>query len=127
MDIIISNQSDEPIYRQILRQIKAAIMSGELKEGDTLPSIRTLAVQLKISSITTKRAYDELESEGFIYSQVGRGSFVSAQNTQLIYESQLRLVEEKLSEAHDAAKSINLPKSELHELLDIICDDNIGG
>lgn len=90
MDIIISNSSGEPIYQQISQQIKAQIMSGELKEGDLLPdllpSMRNLAVELRISVITTKRAYEDLEREGFIESYTGKGSFVKAQNAELLRE-----------------------------------------
>ena len=84
MDIIISNSSGEPIYQQISQQIKAQIMSGELKEGGLLPSMRNLAVELRISVITTKRAYEDLEREGFIESYTGKGSFVKAQNAELL-------------------------------------------
>ena len=86
MDIIISNSSGEPIYQQISQQIKAQIMSGELKEGDLIPSMRNLAVELRISVITTKCAYEDLEREGFIESYTGKGSFVKAQNAELLRE-----------------------------------------
>ena len=83
MNIIISNANNEPIYEQIYRQIKSAIISSELKEGDLLPSIRNLAKDLRISVITTKRAYDELEKDGYIYSAIGKGSFVAEKNTEI--------------------------------------------
>ena len=90
MDIIISNSSGEPIYQQISQQIKAQIMSGELKEGDLLPSMRNLAVELRISVITTKRAYEDLEREGFIESYTGEGSFVKAQNAELLRKEEIK-------------------------------------
>lgn len=125
MDIIISNQNDIPIYRQIVNQIKNHIMSGALQEGEPLPSIRTLASELHISSITTKRAYEELEREGYIVSQVGRGSFVSAQNKEMMYEVRLKLVEEKLAEAVASAKTIALSKEELYQLFDIVVEEEL--
>lgn len=125
MDIIISNQSDVPIYQQIVVQIKNLIMNGELSEGDSLPSIRTLATELQISSITTKRAYEELEREGYIVSQVGRGSFVNAQNKELLREKRVKLVEEKLSEAIVAAKLIEMPREELMQLFDILYGEDL--
>lgn len=123
LDIVISNHSDTPIYQQIVIQIKNLIMGGDLAEGDPLPSIRTLALELRISSITTKRAYEELEREGYIISQVGRGSFVNAQNKDLLREKRLQIVEEKLAEAVDAAKLIQMPYSELSELLEVLYEE----
>lgn len=125
MDIIISNQSDVPIYQQIVVQIKNLIMNGDLAEGDPLPSIRTLAVELQISSITTKRAYEELEREGYIVSQVGRGSFVNAQNKELMREKRIKIVEEKLVEAIAAAKMIEMPQDELIQLMDILYEEEL--
>ena len=93
LHIVISNQSGKPIYEQIVEQVKALIISGELKEGDALPSMRLLAKELRISVITTKRAYEELEREGFLYSQTGKGSFVAGKNTEFLKEEQLRKVE----------------------------------
>ena len=101
MDIIISNASGEPIYHQIVSQIKDMIMNGKLKEGDALPSMRNLALQLRISVITTKRAYEELERDGFIESYTGKGSFVKAQNTELFREEQLKDIESLLTEASE--------------------------
>lgn len=124
MNIIISNSSDEPIYQQILNQIKADIMKGAIEEGELLPSIRQLARDLRISVITTKRAYEELEADGFIESVPGKGSFVKAQNRQLVHENQLRLVEEKLSEAIRDSKMINLKLDELQYMLKILYDEN---
>lgn len=95
-------------------------MNGELTEGDLLPSIRTLAAELQISSITTKRAYEELEREGYIISQVGRGSFVNAQNKEILREKRMKIVEEKLFEAIEAARLIEMSREELMELFDIL-------
>ncbi|HHV71833.1 MAG TPA: GntR family transcriptional regulator [Clostridia bacterium] len=119
MNIIISNSIQEPIYEQIVRQIKEAIMKGELGEGEALPSIRSLAKELQISVITTKRAYDELEKDGFITTIPGKGSYVAAQNKELLRETRLKIVEEKLAEAIVAAKAINLTFEELQEMLKI--------
>lgn len=99
MLIFINNQSGEPIYDQIYQQIKAQIISGELKEDNPLPSIRSLAKELHISVITTKRAYEELEKDGFIYTAPGRGSFVAKKNTELLREETLRQIEEHLDAA----------------------------
>lgn len=123
MDIIISNSTGEPIYEQITSQIKAMIMSGELKEGDALPSMRNLAAQLRISVITTKRAYEDLEREGFIESYTGKGSFVKAQNTELLREENLRQIESLLMEAKEKARIAGVSMDELKEMLDIICED----
>lgn len=99
MLIFINNQSGEPIYDQIYQQIKAQIISGELEEDNPLPSIRSLAKELHISVITTKRAYEELEKDGFIYTAPGRGSFVAKKNTELLREETLRQIEEHLDAA----------------------------
>lgn len=123
MNIIISNSSQEPIYSQIVTQIKQYILKGELEEADTLPSIRNLAKELQISVITTKRAYDELEREGFIVTVPGKGSYVSAQNKELLRESRIKIVEEKLMEAVNAAQSINLTLQELQEMLKLFYEE----
>ncbi|MCI7767912.1 MAG: GntR family transcriptional regulator [Oscillospiraceae bacterium] len=120
MDIIISNSSGEPIYLQISSQIKAMIMRGELSEGDPLPSMRTLAAELRISVITTKRAYEELERDGYIESYTGKGSFVKGQNTELIKEENLRQAEELLRQACEKAKLCGVGLSELTEILEIV-------
>jgi len=117
MDIIISNLSNEPIYEQIVKQIKNMVMRGELREGEMLPSIRNLAKELQISVITTKRAYDELEKDGYIFSVPGKGSFIAAQNKELLKEMRLKVIEEKLAEAVDAAKSVDITFEELEEML----------
>ena len=96
MDIIISNSSNDPIYLQIVNQIKAMIMSGELAPGDALPSMRNLAMQMRISLITTKRAYDELEREGFLYTVPAKGCFVAPKNTELLREEHLKQIENHL-------------------------------
>ncbi|MGM2834882.1 GntR family transcriptional regulator, partial [Bacillus cereus group sp. Bce025] len=99
MQITITNTSKEPIYEQISAQIKKLILLGDLKQGDALPSMRQLAKDLRVSIITTKRAYEELEKDGFINSIVGRGSFVAEQNIETMKEEKLKTVEEKLCEA----------------------------
>ena len=99
MNIIISNTGGQPIYEQIAGQIKALIISGALKEGDMLPSMRLLAKELRISVITTKRAYEELERDGFIISQTGKGSFVAGTNVELVREAQLQKIEQQLMQA----------------------------
>lgn len=120
MDIILRNAGDKPIYEQITDQIKTQILSGELKAGDALPSLRLLAKELHISVITTKRAYEELEREGFLTSVPGKGCFVSVQNTQLLRETRLRRVEELLSQAVDEARMGGLSLEELHEIINIL-------
>lgn len=123
MNIIISNSSEKPIYEQIVAQIKDAIIKGEIREGELLPSIRRLAGELQISVITTKRAYDELEKDGFIVTVPGKGSYVSAQNKELLKETRIRIVEEKLAEAVEAAKSIGLSLNELQEMLKLFYEE----
>ena len=120
MKILISNASEKPIYEQITTQIKAMIISGELLSESPLPSMRLLAKELRISVITTKRAYTDLERDGFIETVPGKGSFVAKKNTELIREQQLRLAEEHLQKAVDAAKSFGIKKQELTEMLEII-------
>lgn len=120
MNILISNSSGEPIYEQIVSQIKAMIISGELAEGDALPSMRLLAGQLRISVITTKRAYEELERDGFIESYTGKGSFVKAQNPELIKEETLRVIDSLMGEICEKAKICGVGLDELKETLEII-------
>ena len=120
MDIIISNSSGEPIYNQIITQIKEMILDGKLKEGDALPSMRALAQQLRISVITTKRAYEELEREGCIESYTGKGSFVQARNMDLFREEQLRQIEEMLTNVCDKAKLCGMELDELREILEMV-------
>jgi len=117
MKIIISNSSPDPIYEQIAAQIKNQIISGELNEGEALPSIRKLAQQLQISVITTKRAYEELEKEGFIDTVGGKGCFVAMQNKELLLEKKKKIVEDKLSDAVIEAKMLGISIDELQEML----------
>ena len=120
MHIVISNQSGKPIYEQIAEQVKALIISGELGEGDALPSMRLLAKELRISLITTTRAYEELERDGFIETVPGKGCFVSEKNTEFLREEQLRQVEGFLQQAADAARRCGLSLDELREMLEIL-------
>jgi GntR family transcriptional regulator len=120
VDIIISNSSGKPIYEQITIQIKNMIMSGELKPGDPLPSMRLLAKELRISVITTKRAYEDLERDGFITTLVGKGSFVSETNTEIMKEEQYRAIEEYLQKAVESAKTSGIKLEELNQILDMI-------
>lgn len=124
MKVIISNTSDSPLYQQVKDQIKEAILNGELVEGDSLPSIRTFANDLKISVLTIRRSYDELEKEGFIKSQVGIGTFVSTGNIELLRDSKRRLVEEKMQDMIEAAKSLNISKEELNSMMDILYEED---
>ena len=123
MDIIISNSGGVPIYDQITRQMKGLILRGELKEGEALPSMRLLAKELRISVITTKRAYEELEREGFLTTVPGKGCFVAPQNPELAREDALRRAEEHLSQAVDIAKTAGLTLSELTETLNLLYGD----
>ena len=120
MNIIIRNTGEVPIYDQITRQIKGHILSGALGEGEALPSMRALAKDLRISVITTKRAYEELEREGFITTVPGKGCFVAPRNLELVRESALRQVEEHLQKAVEAAKLGGITADEVKETLDIL-------
>ncbi len=120
MDILISNASGQPIYDQIYGQIKAKIIAGELNEGDALPSMRLLAKELRISVITTKRAYEELERDGFITSITGKGSFVASKNVELIREEHLRNIEELMQKMIELSASCNLTLEDLHQMLTLI-------
>ena len=120
MEIIISNSSGKPIYEQITDQVKSQIMSGQLKAGDALPSMRALAQSLRISLITTKRAYNDLEAEGFIETVTGKGSFVAAQDPELLREANLKLAEESIRRAVEVAKRGGISKDELTEMVDIL-------
>ena len=124
MKLIISNVSGVPIYEQIKQQVKAAILSGELKEEEALPSLRTLAKDLKISVLTVTRAYTELEQEGFVKNVQGRGCFVLGSGSELMKEQLICKVENGLTEAIKAAKIANLYNEELHHLLDILLEAN---
>ena len=120
MNINISNANGEPIYLQIASQIKTRMLEGKLREGEALPSMRVLATELRISFMTTKRAYEELERDGFIESYTGKGSFVKAQNLELYREEQIKRLEALLAEAGDTARKAGITMEELHELLDLV-------
>lgn len=122
MEIIISNSSDKPIYEQISTQIKNAILSGELTTGQALPSIRSLASDLHVSVITTKRAYSDLEALGFIETRQGKGSFVAGGNIELLREEQLRHIESLLQEALNNAETAGISLPELHDILDTLAE-----
>ena len=123
MRIVIANSSQDPIYQQISSQIKNQILSGDLAEGELLPSIRTLAKELHISVITTKRAYEELEQEGFIDTVSGKGSFVALQNLEFLREKKMKLVEDKLADAVKAAKLLGIGSKELTQMLNLLCEE----
>ncbi|MGD2090699.1 MAG: GntR family transcriptional regulator [Candidatus Aminicenantes bacterium] len=123
MKIIVSNSSPDPIYEQIKKQIKSQIINGELDEGQTLPSIRKLAKELQISVITTKRAYEDLEREGFIDTVTGKGSFVAAQNKEFLREKRMKIVEDKLGEAISEAKMLGIGIDELKEMLVLLYEE----
>ena len=123
MRIIISNSSPDPIYEQISHQIKAQIIGGALREGESLPSIRRLAQDLQISVITTKRAYEELEKEGFIDTVEGKGSFVAMQNKELLREKKMKIVEDKLAAAVDEARLLGIDRTALEEMLDLLYEE----
>lgn len=123
MDIIISNASGQPIYEQISRQIKGAIAGGKLSPGEALPSIRSLARDLRISVITTKRAYEELERDGFIYTVAGKGCFVAEQNLGLQRESGLREIEAHLQAAVELSRQCGLTDEELMEMLRVLREE----
>jgi len=120
MKIIISNSNGQPIYEQIVSQIKTMIISGELNEGDALPSMRLLAKELRISVITTKRAYEELEREGFIVSVTGKGSFVASKNMELIREQQLKEIENHMQAVSELAFNCGIKLDELIEMMTLI-------
>lgn len=123
MEIVLSNASASPIYDQIAQQIKDAILAGELAEGTLLPSIRSLANDLHISVITTKRAYADLEEAGFVESVQGKGTFVAGGNLDMLREERLRSIEGQLARIAAEAKSAAVSKEELHEMLDLLMDD----
>lgn len=123
MNIIISNSNDKPIYEQITGQIKNMVMSGMLKEGDALPSMRLLAKELRISVITTKRAYEDLERDGFITTVVGKGSFIKAADTRLVREEKLKQIEGLLTQAVEIAAQSGILQKEVEEILHILYED----
>ncbi len=124
MKILISNTSDLPLYQQIKDQIKDAILREELVQGDVLPSIRAFANDLKVSVLTVRRVYEELEQEGFVTSQVGIGTFVSAGNMELLRDSRRRLVEQKMADMIQSAKSLKISKEELIAMMDILYEED---
>lgn len=123
MNLFIDNKGGVPIYDQIYTQIKNLIINGELQEDDALPSIRNLAKDLRISVITTKRAYEELEREGFIYTVAGKGCFVARKNTELLREENLKKIEEYFQEIITLAASCNLKEQELIEMLHLLYEE----
>jgi GntR family transcriptional regulator len=123
MELIIRNTTNQPIYEQICTQIKALILSGTLQPGEALPSIRALAKDLRISVITTKRAYDELEADGFLYTVAGKGCFVAEKNLDLVREQQLKELEEHLSAAAELARFCGVSRTELQEMLRILLEE----
>ncbi|MGI6576312.1 MAG: GntR family transcriptional regulator [bacterium] len=123
MKIVISNAASEPLYEQIAKQIKSSILKGVLAPGDQLPSIRALAKELQISVITTKRAYEELEREGFIESVTGKGSFVTGQSNAILKEKRLKIVEENLAEAVADSKILGIGLEELQKMLTLLYEE----
>ncbi|MDO4555944.1 MAG: GntR family transcriptional regulator [Lachnospiraceae bacterium] len=123
MNINITNSSGQPIYEQIATQIRNMILSGKLKDGDALPSMRLLAKELRISVITTKRAYEELEKDGFLYSVVGKGSFVAARNTDFLKELKLKEMEEHLREAILQARIFGVTKEEIIDIITMLYEE----
>lgn len=124
MDILISNSCGRPIYQQIYDQIKTAILSGELREGDMLPSIRALAKDLRISVITTKRAYEDLEQGGYIYTAAGKGCFVSQKSSGMVYEEHLKKIEEHMGEIARLAGSSGITEGQLIEMYRVLQEEN---
>lgn len=125
MNIVISNASPDPLYEQIARQIKNSILRGELSPGELLPSIRALAKELQISVITTKRAYEELEREGFIESVTGKGSYVAGHSSTILKEKRLKIVEEKLAGAVAESKALGIGLEELLEMLILLFEEGV--
>jgi GntR family transcriptional regulator len=123
MKIIIKNSSPDPIYKQISDQLRGLMITGELKAGDALPSIRNLAKELRISVITTKRSYEDLEREGFLETVGGKGTFVAHQNKEFIKEQKLKIIENKLIEAVDEARMLGIKKKELRDMLDALYEN----
>ena len=123
MKIIIKNSSNIPLYQQIKDQIKDSILKEELVEGDSLPSIRAFANDLQVSVLTIRRVYSELESEGFVISQAGLGTFVSTGNIELLKDAKRRLVEEKMVELIQTAKSLQIKKEDLNSMMDIFYEE----
>ena len=123
MTVLIDTKSGEPIYNQIYSQIKSQIISGELKENDMLPSIRGLAKDLRISFITTKHAYEELEKEGFIYTLPGKGCYVAPKNTEILREENLKRIEKHIEDIASLASSCNLSRADIIEMITFIMEE----
>lgn len=123
MNLIISNASGKPIYEQITDQIKTSILSGELQEGQALPSMRALARDLRISVITTKRAYEDLERDGFVVTVAGKGCFVAPRNLEIMREEQRKKVEESLTKAIEQARAASIDLPELVEMLTLLYEE----
>lgn len=124
LKIIISNNSNVPLYQQIKDQIKDSILKEELADGDSLPSIRTFANDLQVSVLTIRRVYNELESEGFVVSQAGLGTFVSTGNIELLQDAKRRLIENKMAELIQTAKSLQITKEDLNSMMDILYEED---
>lgn len=127
MKILISNVPDKPLYEQIKEQIKDSIFKGEILEGEQLPSIRNFATELKVSVLTIRRVYDELEQEGFITSQVGIGTFISTGNLELLRDSKRRIVEQKMQDLIETAKTLRISKEDLNlnSMMDILYEEDL--
>lgn len=123
MNVVLSNTSEKPLYQQIKEQIKSSILKGELKNGELLPSIRNFSTDLRVSVLTIRRVYDELEKEGFVTSQAGKGTFVLAGNTDLIKDTKRLIVEEKMFDMVSTAKMMEISKKELMDMMDIIYEE----
>lgn len=123
MHIILNNSSMIPIYEQLMDQIKAQILSGDLKDNEALPSVRLLSGELKISALTVKKAYDKLEEEGFVTTIHGKGTFVSAVDQSLALEARIKAVEDEFAKAVDRARSVNMTKEEIYGVMEILLED----
>ena len=124
MEIIISSNTNKPIYEQITSQIKAMVMNGELQQGEPIPSMRSLAKSLHISVITVQKAYEDLQRDGFIETTVGKGSFISGSSKEFYQEEQQKLIEEHLQEATDRAKRCGIGLEKLQELLQLFYEED---
>ena len=120
LSIVIAHRSDEPIYEQVKRQFRHAIMTGLMQEGDPLPSLRHLAKELQISVVTTNRAYEDLETEGFIITAAGRGAFVAKISKESLQDRKMKLVEEKLLESLDLAESYGISRTDIIKMIDLL-------
>lgn len=125
MHIILNNTSMIPIYEQLMEQIKNQIIKGEIREQECLPSVRTLAAELKISALTVKKAYDHLEEEGFVITVHGKGTFVAATDKQLAVEARRKMVEDDFLAAIDRGKAVGMTKEEIREIVEIMLEDSV--